>query len=64
MLLAENRGNYVEAEADYTAAVIGGIIAAVLGSPRTVYRFNPDSPKQVSVVIGVGPMTTPCGSVE
>ncbi len=45
-------------------AAIGGIIAAALGSPRTVYRFRPDTPHQMSVVIGVGPMDTSGVQVE
>ncbi len=45
-------------------AVFGGIISAVLGSPRTVYRFNPDSPDQVSLVIGARPTSSTNNLIE
>jgi membrane associated rhomboid family serine protease len=47
-------------------AAIFGIVGAVLGAfvgpkPTTVYRFHTDTPRQMSVVIGVGPTTTASG---
>jgi hypothetical protein len=38
-----------------TGAVVGGIVGAVTGSPGTIYRFRPDTPQQMSALIGVGP---------
>jgi hypothetical protein len=36
-------------------ALAGGILGSIWDSPGVVYRFRPDTPQQMSVVIGVGP---------
>ena len=42
-----------------------GIVGALIGSPKIeVYRFRPDTPQQVSVVIGVGPSITKNGGAR
>jgi hypothetical protein len=50
-------------------AAAGGIAGAILGAligPKktTIYRFRPDTPQQMSVVIGVGPSITQNGGAR
>jgi hypothetical protein len=45
--------------------VVGAIIGAVFGPKKTTaYRFLPDTPQQMSVVIGVGPRITQNGGAR
>ncbi len=46
-----------------SGALVYGLLGAAIGAKkRTVYRFRPGTPQQMSVVIGVGPTVEPYSS--